>query len=218
MWRYNHVALFVRTCSSLHSGLSLARANGDLVGAYARVDIHPGHHQHSHIRFHGLAGPYPTCGLSHGTRLLRGGQTAEASSMEKKKIRMINIERLIDALSALFTMRSYRIVIGQKQEMWTLRRLLAPDALLPVIVRLAEEQWTSTSGQANFGLGIDYEDDALCGYILNAVHYAPISIIILCVDHVFQQLVDEDGTVTIEDLEAFARTLCAVPYSQPVSS
>lgn len=218
MWRCSHVALFLRTRSSLYSGLSVPHTNGNLAGTHAGVDFYSRRHQHPHIWMYGLVWAHPACCLPHGPRPLRRIPATKVASMEKKKICMINLERLIDALSALFAMRSYRIVVGQKQDLWTLRRLLAPDALLPVIVRMAEEQWTSASGPANFGLSIDYEDDALCGHVLNAVHYAPICIIVLCVDHVFQQLVDQEGAVTIEAMEAYARKLCPMPYSQVVPS
>lgn len=129
---------------------------------------------------------------------------------------MIDIERLIDALGALFELRSYRIMIGPRQETWTPRRLLAPDALLPVIVRLAEDQWIPTDGQVSFGLGIDHDENALCGHVLNAVHYAPISVIVLCVDNMLQQLVDSKGQISIETLEAYAQELHSDAHSQPV--
>lgn len=135
--------------------------------------------------------------------------------MEEKKIRMIDIERLIDALAALFHMRSYQIITGTQTDKWEPRRLLAPDALLPVIVRLAEEQWKTSTSQTSFGLGIDHDDNALCKQTLNAVHYAPISIIVLCIDHLFQKLVDVNGCVTLEKLEDYARSVCPVLHSQP---
>lgn len=128
---------------------------------------------------------------------------------------MIEIERLIDALAALFAKRSYRIVTGTEIDQWEPRRLLAPDVLLPVIIRLAEEQWTSTTGQSSFGLGFDHDDQALCRFTLNAVHHAPISIIVLCVDHCFGQLVDKNGQVSLERLEDYARSFCNMPHSQP---
>lgn len=163
-----------------------------------------------------MVGSYPSRGIPHGARPVRRLAQASSTDMEKEKIRMIDIERLIDALCALFELRSYRIIVGQQQKGWTPRRLLAPDALLPVIIRLAEDQWTPTHGQASFGLGIDHNESALCGHVLNAVHYAPISVIVLCVDHMLQQLVDSKGQITIEAMEEYAQELCSNAHSQPV--
>lgn len=87
---------------------------------------------------------------------------------------MITLERLIDALASLLDNGPYRIALSATgEEAFTPRRLLAPDCLLPVLMRIAEETWKTRAGQVSFGLAIRPDSNALCGQRLHAVHHAP---------------------------------------------
>lgn len=130
---------------------------------------------------------------------------------------MIPLERLIDALASLLDNGPYRIALSATgEEAFTPRRLLAPDCLLPVLMRMAEETWKTHAGQVSFGLTIRPDSNALCGQRLHAVHHAPLSLVILCTDQTLQKVADAQGTILLEALERHANTLCAVPASQPM--
>lgn len=116
---------------------------------------------------------------------------------------MIDIERLIDALTDLMSGRGYTITADGTEPMMP-RRALAPDCLLPVLVRLAEEKWRTDAGAVSFGLAIDPDDRAFCGHTLRAVHHAPVAILVLCVDQVLGTVADEEGVITLDALQAYA--------------
>lgn len=130
---------------------------------------------------------------------------------------MIPIERLIDALASLLDNAPYRITTSVTgNATFTPRRLLAPDCLLPVLTRMAEETWKARAGQVSFGLAIEPDRNALCGQRLHAVHHAPLSLVILCTDQTLQRVADAQGVILLDALEHHANTLCAVPASQPM--
>ncbi|GAB3588725.1 hypothetical protein [Acetobacter peroxydans] len=129
---------------------------------------------------------------------------------------MISLERLIDALASLLETRGYQVMLSATDPtVLTPRRLLAPDCLLPVLMRMAEEIWRQRAGQVSFGLAIDPDRNALCGQRLRAVHHAPLSLLILCTDQTLQSVADARNVILFEALEQHANTLCAVPASQP---
>ena len=130
---------------------------------------------------------------------------------------MIPLERLIDALASLLENASYHIVLSATDNTaFTPRRLLAPDCLLPVLMRMAEETWKARAGQVSFGLAIEPDRNALCGQRLHAVHHAPLSLVILCTDQTLQSVADAQGLILLDTLERHANTLCAAPASQPM--
>lgn len=129
---------------------------------------------------------------------------------------MISLERLIDALASLLETRGYQVMLSATDPTTlTPRRLLAPDCLLPVLMRMAEEIWRQRAGQVSFGLAIEPDRNALCGQRLRAVHHAPLSLLILCTDQTLQSVADARNVILLEALEQHANTLCAVPASQP---
>lgn len=129
---------------------------------------------------------------------------------------MISLERLIDALASLLETRGYQVMLSATDPtVLTPRRLLAPDCLLPVLMRMAEEIWRQRAGQVSFGLAIEPDRNALCGQRLRAVHHAPLSLLILCTDQTLQSVADARNVILLEALEQHANTLCAVPASQP---
>jgi hypothetical protein len=129
---------------------------------------------------------------------------------------MISLERLIDALASLLETRGYQVMLSATDPTaLTPRRLLAPDCLLPVLMRMAEEIWRQRAGQVSFGLAIEPDRNALCGQRLRAVHHAPLSLLILCTDQTLQSVADARNVILLEALEQHADTLCAIPASQP---
>ena len=130
---------------------------------------------------------------------------------------MISLERLIDALASLLETRGYQVTLSSTDTTaLTPRRLLAPDCLLPVLLRMAEEIWKRRAGPVSFGLAIEPDRNALCGQRLRAVHHAPLSLLILCADQTLQSVADAQNVILLEALEQHANTLCAVPASQPM--
>lgn len=131
---------------------------------------------------------------------------------------MISLERLIDALASLIETRGYHVTLSSTDTTaLTPRRLLAPDCLLPVLMRVSEEIWKRRAGQISFGLAIEPDGDALCGQRLRAIHHAPLSLIVLCTDQAFQAVADPQGTITVEALERHAEALCGGTASQPAT-
>lgn len=131
---------------------------------------------------------------------------------------MISLERLIDALASLLETRGYQVTLSSTDTTaLTPRRLLAPDCLLPVLLRMAEEIWRQRAGQVSFGLAIEPDRNALCGQRLRAVHHAPLSLLILCTDQAFQAVADPQGVITVEALERHAEALCGGTASQPAA-
>ena len=131
---------------------------------------------------------------------------------------MISLERLIDALASLLETRGYHVTFSETDPTTlTPRRLLAPDYLLPVLMRMAEETWKQRAGQARFGLAIEPDGRSLCGQRLHAIHHAPLALIVLCTDQAFQAVADPQGVITVEALERHAEALCAGTASQPTT-
>ena len=131
---------------------------------------------------------------------------------------MISLERLIDALASLLETRGYHVTFSATDPTaLTPRRLLAPDCLLPVLMRMAEETWKQRAGQAYFGLAIEPDGQALCRQRLRAIHHAPLSLIVLCTDQAFQAVADPQGVITIEALERHVEALCGGTASQPAT-
>lgn len=131
---------------------------------------------------------------------------------------MISLERLIDALASLLETRGYHITLSSTDATTlTPRRLLAPDCLLPVLMRMAEETWKQRAGLISFGLAIEPDGEALCGQHLRAVHHAPLSLLVLCTDQAFQAVADPQGVITVEGLERHAEALCGAAASQPAT-
>ncbi|MFT8780916.1 hypothetical protein [Acetobacter orientalis] len=165
-----------------------------------------------------MDGPHLARRIPHGAGAPDRPPSPAPAALETKKLRMISLERLIDALASLLETRGYHITLSATDATAvTPRRLLAPDCLLPVLVRMAEEIWKQRAGQISFGLAIEPDGQALCGQRLRAVHHAPLSLIVLCTDQTLQAVADPQGVVTVEGLERHAETLCGATASQPAT-
>ncbi len=198
--------------------LPLPGGHGVMAVAHARVDIHHGLCALRPVWVSCMDGPYPARSMPHGTGASGWPTSTTPTTLEAKGLRVIPLERLIDALASLLESRGYHITLSSNDTTaLTPRRLLAPDCLLPVLMRMAEETWKRQAGQVSFGLAVEPDGHALCGQRLHAIHHAPLSLLVLCTDQVLQKVADPHGLMTVEALERHADVLCGAPPSQPAA-
>lgn len=128
---------------------------------------------------------------------------------------MNDIETVIDAVSDLIRTRGYVFTMdGVTQPFLTPRQIAAPDCLLPVLGRLAEELWRQETGNG-FGLLIEPDPEALADHRLTAIHHAPLSLVVLCMDEVLRRVGDGGSEISLEGLHQYATALYPRTHPQP---
>lgn len=129
---------------------------------------------------------------------------------------MNDIETIIDVVSDFIRSGGYTFTLdGTTQPFLTPCRIAEPEFLLPVLARLAEELWRRET-ETGFGLQIEPDETALTGHRLVAIHHAPLSLVVLCMDEVLRR-VGQDGTeIPLEALHKYATAL--YPQTGPQSA
>ena len=111
---------------------------------------------------------------------------------------MSNLDTLIHGLTVMMGDQGYTFVSGlpdrQVLEPW---RVLQPDCLLPVFLRLGEELWRSETNGAGFGLRFEEDKHSLTGFRVTGLFHVPLSIAMLAIDAVFAQVAAGDGQITL---------------------
>jgi len=116
-------------------------------------------------------------------------------------------ENVIDAVSEMIGTGGYVLTMdGATQPFLTPRQIAAPDSLLPVLTRLAEELWRRDTGNG-FGLLIEPDPEALAGHALVAIHHAPLSLVVLTMDEVLRRVGDGGSEIPLEALHQYAAAL-----------
>lgn len=68
--------------------------------------------------------------------------------------------------------------------------LTRPNALMPVLLRMAEELWRRDCGSSLFGLALIADPDAWTGYRVTRIYHATASVVLTTIDAVIEEVLD----------------------------